>query len=662
MGRALTGAPLKKATNTIMRKLLLSAFALLLAVTASAQGFTAKKFDGTLGVQKAATVQSTVKKAPAKADIASNQRLLGQYSGSECDAYLGVTNFPGNNKIAISLESEDLAPYIGSKVVGVRFNLGQGCSASSVFVKNSVGENLYDLVEKEQNITSPSGAKNTGTWHVVMFDADKQFTLTEEYSELLVGFSYTQTSDNYPFGSYSGAEAKDFYIYCNIPASSGGSGLNWYGFQSPNGALCIQLILENDNFPKNALAPLTIGRYTTALGKSRNIVVKATNIGGTASNLDYTITLDGVTGAEKHIDLGKSYATGDIVELNVPVEAAATTGEHPMKFTITKVNGAINEYANNTAEGTNITLAKEFKKVSVVEECTGTGCGWCPRGHAAMHAVSEQYGDNVICMAAHMYNSTDPMYVSRYYYSMTEFGGAPTCIVNRNTDIVDPYYDMPTLLAQSYADLPVAAVSVSGMFSADNTQVNATASVESLVSGTSYDLAYVLLADGLEGSTNAWKQGNYYYQYRSQKDQFPEDLQYYCDQPSSVAMTFNDVIIAHSYSSKTNNAKFSDLVEGSTTNSSYTLTMPTKTTLKNAIDFDKVYVVAVLTDKTTGAIINAAKAKVELNPTAIETVNTSSEATVVARFAADGTQLSAPQKGINILKMSDGTTRKVLVK
>ena len=31
-------------------------------------------------------------------------------------------------------------------------------------------------------------------------------------------------------------------------------------------------------------------------------------------------------------------------------------------------------------------------------------------------------------------------------------------------------------------------------------------------------------------------------------------------------------------------------------------------------------------------------------------------------FSLDGKKLSAPQKGINVVKMSDGTSKKVLVK
>ena len=47
--------------------------------------------------------------------------------------------------------------------------------------------------------------------------------------------------------------------------------------------------------------------------------------------------------------------------------------------------------------------------------------------------------------------------------------------------------------------------------------------------------------------------------------------------------------------------------------------------------------------------------------TGIESIGTSSNANVVARYSVDGTKIIAPQKGINILKMSDGTTRKVVV-
>jgi hypothetical protein len=54
----------------------------------------------------------------------------------------------------------------------------------------------------------------------------------------------------------------------------------------------------------------------------------------------------------------------------------------------------------------------------------------------------------------------------------------------------------------------------------------------------------------------------------------------------------------------------------------------------------------------------------EADPTGIEGVKedagNSKSVTVVACYDLNGKRLSQPQKGLNILKMSDGTTRKVV--
>ena len=141
----------------------------------------------------------------------------------------------------------------------------------------------------------------------------------------------------------------------------------------------------------------------------------------------------------------------------------------------------------------------------------------------------------------------------------------------------------------------------------------------------------------------------------------PEDIQFLWDKGSSYYETFNDVLISSSYVSYKNKATLPTLVANGTVSSEYTLKLPTKRTLKEAIKHDQVYVVALLLDKKTGAIVNAGRARVT-GSTGIEDVTTGTEATVVARYTVNGVQVSAPVKGVNILKMSDGTTRKVVVK
>ena len=650
-----------------MKKFLLSAFAMLLAVTASAQNFAVANFHGTLNANKAVVVNNGARKAPAKAALASNQRLAGAYTTDDCNVYTGIGGYTsGTIKPAILLEEDVLALYEGAKVVGMRFNLAQGETSDGVFVKQLKSDGyIYDLVDVDETVTSPAGEKNTGTWHTVMFDADNQFVLDAEHLNLLVGYNCTQTSKNAPFGLNTKASGS-LLIFANISSSAGGQGESWYNFGTDNGALAVQLIVESDDFAANAAVPFDFGTFKVGLGKTRNVTVSVANTGTKFSSIDYTVTLEGKTSAEKHVDFEGDHGMGGTFNVVVPFEAASAVGEYPVTFTITKVNGVENGAKLTTAKGTNVTLAKEFAKRVVVEENTGTGCGWCPRGHVAMHNMKEAHGDNFIGIAWHYFSASDPMYLSGYAVPGLRYGSAPQAVVNRNTDVLDPYAEAQQVVANLVGDLATANVEVSAMFNEDNTSVDAWANVETLVAGK-YEVVFALTADGLTGTTNAWKQGNYLSSSYSgsngytAKSQMPDDLQYLWDEGKTYFQTFNDVLISSSYKSGVNITKQLDLAENGKAQSTYTLAMPTKTALLNALDYDKVYIVAMVLDKN-GVVVNANKTKVAANTTGVENVKNNAEATVVARYTTDGVRVAAPVKGLNILKMSDGTTRKVMVK
>lgn len=641
-----------------MKKFLLSAFAMLLALTAGAQNFTVEKSPNPLGVQ--APAFGTFK-APAKANLAANQRLVGYFNTDDCDTYLGVTGITGNNKVAMVLTADDLAPYYGKKIAGVRFNLGQGETANGVFVQNlkiADGQitEATSLVSSDESVTSAAGAKNTGEWHEVMFD--QKVELNSSFEGLFVGYNYKQKSNNYPIGVSSKVEGP-FYIYANIPASKGGNGEDWYQINSGGYGLSIQLIVEGD-FAPNAVRPLDFGEFTVVKGKSKNVAVSLWNIGSKLTSIDYTIALDSKAGAEQHLDFGKDFGLGGTHSVEIPFAAASELGASTLTLTITKVNGEENACVKNSATGTLYTVEREFVKRSVAEQFTGTGCGNCPSGHVAMHNMHNLYGDQFIGIALHQFNARDPMYNASYDLGFT---GAPQCMVNRSSGILAPYEQMPEVLKASLDEIALTDVTVTGTFAEEDTKVNATASVESLVAGD-YNIAFMLTADGLTGTTNSWKQSNYFCKgggRYSSKASMPDDLKHLWDMGSSYVETYNDVLIASSYVSSNNKATLPTLVANGTVSSEYTMKMPTKVALKKALKLDQIYVVALLLDKKTGAIVNAGRARVT-GSTGIEDVTTGTEATVVARYNVNGVQIAAPVKGVNILKMSDGTTRKVLVK
>lgn len=641
-----------------MKKFLLSAFAMLLALTAGAQNFTVDKSPNPLGVQ---TPAFGAFKAPAKANLAANQRLVGYFDTDDCDNYVGVPKFTGSNKVAIELTADDLAPYYGKKIAGVRFNLGQGETSTGVFVQNLTLENgqivdMADVATSDKSVTSAAGATNTGEWHEVMFD--NKVELSSSFQNLFVGFNYKQTSSNYPIGVNSKVDGP-FFMYANIPSSQGGKGAAWYQFQSGGMGLAIQLIVEGD-FGQNNVQPLDFGNVMVAKGKTKNVAISFRNLGSKFTSIDYTIALDGKAGAEQHLDFGKDFGLGGTHTVEIPFAAASELGNNAITLTVTKVNGAENACAIKTATGTLYTVEREFVKRSVVEQFTGTGCGNCPSGHVAMHNMHNLYGDQFIGIALHQFNQSDPMYNISYDLGFT---GAPQCMVNRSSGVLAPYEQMPEALKASLNEIALAEVTVAGTFTDEDTKVNATASVESLVAGD-YDIAFMLTADGLTGKTKSWKQSNYFCKgggrYNSQAS-MPDDLKFLWDMGSSYVETYNDVLIASSYVSSNNKATLPTLVANGTVSSEYTMKMPTKVALKKALKLDQIYVVALLLDKKTGAIVNAGRARVT-GSTGIEDVTTGTEATVVARYNVNGVQIAAPVKGINIVKMSDGTTRKVLVK
>ncbi len=74
---------------------------------------------------------------------------------------------------------------------------------------------------------------------------------------------------------------------------------------------------------------------------------------------------------------------------------------------------------------------------------------------------------------------------------------------------------------------------------------------------------------------------------------------------------------------------------------------------------------ALLIDSTTGEVVNARKAKVGGETDGISALTVNKEATPVAYYTPytpDGRQLQSPTKGINIVRLADGRTVKMIVR
>ena len=202
-----------------------------------------------------------------------------------------------------------------------------------------------------------------------------------------------------------------------------------------------------------------------------------------------------------------------------------------------------------------------------------------------------------------------------------------------------------------------------------------------LYPNSNLDVVFVLTADGLTGSTTNWKQSNNYYRNTQQSciNNDQAELAIFCSGgeygKSSVYIPFNDVVVSSSRTpfvvdakgnmTDTGHNQVPKLEAGDTNETreaTFSIPLPAQSTaLYKAIDRNKVNVIAYVMD-SNGVVLNSVKAKVKRNPNAISGITVSDSNVEVARYNAAGQQIATPQKGINIVKYSNGTSRKVIVK
>lgn len=443
----------------------------------------------------------------------------------------------------------------------------------------------------------------------------------------------------------------------------------WTDYTSQFGAYVMQIVVSGVQL-SNASAycePLA-NAYTTP-GNVYEFPVTLCSDGGVAvSSIEYVVDFDGKQ-ETRTADVQVPSGINKKGVFNVSVTGPAEVGSYSLKMNVTKVNGEPNDKAGQVTETIVSNVERLAVRRTVVEEFTGTGCGYCPRGLQGMDNMKKAYGDRFVGIGIHQYNSSDPMYNGNY--ANLGFSGAPSCIIDRK-EIMDPYYGSSTSVLDDFerynsiiapVDVALTAYWQEGAnFEEGDINVDLTATVAAL-SDDNYTIAFVLTADSLIGSANSWKQSNYY----SSESNLPDDLKKFGRGgeygKSSFFYAFDDVLIASSYSGTRNKAEaLGAMKAGDEKVSTYTLSLPTKATLLNAIleSIDKVYGIAiVLTSK--GEVANAIRVRVtDASGQGIHSVEADAPKAPAMRYSLDGHQVAEGQKGFTVVRMSDGTVRKEL--
>lgn len=490
-----------------------------------------------------------------------------------------------------------------------------------------------------------------------------EIPLDEPYvidGDFFVGYTFTISSvadakAKYPIGKVDGKAAGSLYINQN------GSFVDWSNGDYGMSALQIYLTdVRQEDY--DAVFRHNKGIITVA-GSENTIPVELYSNGRQdVNNIEYTVEINGNTDT-KTTEVTLPGGFRNATKVNVSFLSPSDIEPYSMKLTVTKVNGE--ENTNKTPlyiYGDNVTRKAPYK--SLIEEFTGTGCGNCPRGWVGMEAVKEQCSDIALPIAVHQYNSTDPMYIKEDLYAPLPLLGAPSAIINRDNEI-DPYFGSSEKTNYGVLDdlkelentVPPVDIQVKAIYNEDKTKVETTAEIEFLGNSGTYSTEYVLTADGLKGTSSGWRQENYYLNRSladSDVDPESELAEFFTGGKygkNPVFLTFNDVAIASSYVNYVNTSTEMpiDFVAGDKFNDTFTLSMPTKASLKSAIQYDQVYANVMVFDEN-GYCVNAARVRVltEEEATGIENVNDDVTAKHSTVYTIAGQRIAGAAHGVYI--------------
>lgn len=421
------------------------------------------------------------------------------------------------------------------------------------------------------------------------------------------------------------------------------------------------------------------------------------------TEITYTITIDGQEGEEKTLKLNEPIEA--LSSGALPLTAAfENEGVHSVEFLLSKVNGNENLNTNKSAEYSIIALEKSADRVSVVEEQTGTWCGWCPRGHVGLELLNKQLGDKVITLAGHFSGdetTVDPMNIYQLTNNSTQAeafadygwvtmsmaqglggGGFPGAMFDRAL-VADPYMGINTKkgkngtyefgatelvktmqeLIPSEADFSMTATWADAQQTAINVDLTTTFNYDRF-GEFPYGVAFVLSENGMTGKGATWKQTNYYSKLlgaQGASDYNNPDMSAWFKGGSYVSTTYDNVVVQAWNPLGTTalvKSQESDIMKGEAVPFSGKLTVNSDL-IQNK---DNLTLSALLVNLNSGAIVNAAKVVLGKSAAGIEDVNSEANNNVVSRYNVNGMHINGAQKGLNIVKLANGKVVKMAVK
>lgn len=519
---------------------------------------------------------------------------------------------------ATFLKPSDLASYSKQSITAINAGLVQKAASYpdslTVWVRASRdGENL-----------ASGKASAVGGWNFVSLD--KSIALDKYASTgLWIGFSFAQTTKK--------------NVIAFLPNPNGLTDCGWLAKNdtwtdrsATKGILPIEAWVEGEGLPIHNLSILSAvaSPDMVKLGGNATFKVKVrNNASAVAENALLKVSFaDGAVTAETKVSTLK-YREETIVSMTVPSAVITEECEQVAKFSLSWADGLADDYpADNEAE-THLFFFKEvYNKVMLVEEATGSWCGWCVRGIVGLKTMRERHPDRFIGIGVH---NGDVYTVSNYDSWMgSKVTGYPSCIINRNGKVYDPNAEDLENYFGNMEEIAEGGIEVSGIIDNGNLTLTSSVAFGKNLSDRAFNVVYVVVEDQLPITQSNYFAGGGY----GAMDGF-ENL------GSKVKLDIDDV--ARGVYPAPGGAAIAlpaEIVRMEHYSHTLEVKMPTISNLANT------FLVAILLDGKTGQVVNAAKGQISDSNSIFEVKSNAHSS--VGSYNLMGQPVSASQKGLII--------------
>ena len=580
------------------------------------------------------------------------QKVMGHYDNDSISATGFTVSNSGTRSLAIILDADELEIYQGGKITAIRVGLSEATLISKLFVMPINGGTYGERTEWDCEM-------NAAGWNVFELPTPYEINLGEG-EQLLVGMYYQQTVGVNALSFVQVGKAYDTYTYTRV-----GNKNKWKEVgTTENGNLSLQCIVEKDSYPDYLInaydlrtnPSVLVGDMLPLSLNVHNRGIKHIDAGG----LTMDALIDGKQVAtfynEEPFDNG-GYC---LIETTIPTDGLQSD-RHNLTINVVAVNGEELE--------TPITLETDFitykecypRQMHMIEQFTSTYCTYCPLGNSMLSILTSQR-DDIIWVGLHgnLGSGVDPFRSNQGDSIMAYQGGNsyPSGSFDRSTGWNDDvnianglgYYEQYHQMVAGYlseffdyiSEANPTFAEVNADCSVNETTRMATVAVQGRVSpdfdlmvGEDARLTVYLTEDGLVApQLNAGTWVNSY--------------------------VHNGVFRMALGSIK--GAPLNKINDGYYKNV-YRFEIPSEW------DWTKMHVVAFISRPITNYVYgytdmkvnNANKFSFRLSD-AVEEIATDANAVPVEYYDVMGRRYDSPQQGVNIVKMSDGTSRKILVR